>query len=152
MLDQTPRQRWMALLAKAPAEELDESWSRLEGSPGIPAFAFLRRPEIGLTLVRGRIGGDGAAFNLGEMTLTRCSVRLASGVVGHAWIAGRRKQQAERAAILDAMLQESPLPSLHAELDWLEARQAARRLAQSRKSAATKVEFFTLVRGEDPAS
>ena len=30
-------------------------------------------------MVRGRVGGTGAPFNLGEMSVTRCSVRLADG-------------------------------------------------------------------------
>ena len=56
-------------------------------------------------MARGRPGGDGAPFNLGEMTVTRCTVRLEDGTVGHAYVAGRDMRQAELAAVLDAVLQ-----------------------------------------------
>lgn len=147
-LDQNrSRRRWMGLLAKASSAEIDMIWSRL---PSLPAYSLLRRPEIGLMMVQGRIGGDGQAFNLGEMTVTRCSVRLDGGTIGHAWIAGRTLRQAERAAVLDALLQDRGLDAAMAGmLDLLERTQAERKGENSRKAAATKVEFFTMVRGEN---
>lgn len=144
--DENPRQRWMGVLAKARPDEIGKLWERL--AP--PAYAWLRRPETGLIMVRGRAGGDGAPFNLGEMTVTRCSVRLEGGPVGHAWVAGRDALHAERAAVMDALLQSpAPTAELVEGVDALERAQAERRLAASRKAAATKVEFFTMVRGED---
>lgn len=141
------RRRWMGLLAKATPAEIETIWSRL---PPPPPYSLLRQPEIGLMMVQGRIGGDGQAFNLGEMTVTRCSVRLAGGTVGHAWIAGRVCKQAERAAVLDALLQDrGPDGAMAGMLDRLERSQAERRAENSRKAAATKVEFFTMVRGEN---
>lgn len=142
------RRRWMGLLAKASSAEIDMIWSHL--SPP-PSYSLMRRPEIGLMMVQGRIGGDGQAFNLGEMTVTRCSVRLEGGIVGHAWIAGRVPLQAERAAVLDALLQQDRTPDgvMAEALDRLERSQAERRAENSRKAAATKVEFFTMVRGEN---
>jgi alpha-D-ribose 1-methylphosphonate 5-triphosphate synthase subunit PhnG len=97
-------------------------------------------------MVRGRAGGDGAPFNLGEMTVTRCSVALADGTLGHAYVAGRDARQAELAALLDACLQQ---PALHAALHAavvqpLAATQAEARASVARKAAATKVEFFTM--------
>lgn len=142
------RQRWMGILARAEAAELDQCWHRLKQIGALPDYQMLRRPEIGLTLLRGRIGGDGPAFNVGEMTLTRCSVRLADGTVGHAWIAGRRLIQAEQAAVIDAVLQGSPdHAALAEELARLELAFRQRRLTRSKKAAATRVDFFTLVRG-----
>lgn len=139
------RRRWMGVLAQAAPEEIAAAWS---GLPAIPAYDFLRRPEIGLVMVRGRIGGDGAAFNAGEMTVTRCSVRLASGVVGHAWIAGRRADHAERAAVIDALMQDpGRRPGVGPAIDWLADLQAARRERAAHQAAATRVEFFTMVRG-----
>jgi alpha-D-ribose 1-methylphosphonate 5-triphosphate synthase subunit PhnG len=96
-------------------------------------------------MVRGRAGGDGAPFNLGEMTVTRCAVRLGDAV-GHAYVAGRDKRQAELAALVDAALQD---PSRHAALmdaviAPLAARQQAERETEARKAAATRVEFFTM--------
>lgn len=145
--DINARRRWMGILAKARPEEIEECWSKIGPTP---AYDLLRRPETGLVMVRGRVGGDGAPFNLGEMTVTRCSVRLATGAVGHAWIAGRATAQAERAALIDALLQS---PGNHAGietlLDQLAARREARRDESARKAAATRVDFFTMVRGED---
>lgn len=141
------RRRWMGILAKAKPEEVSECWSRL--TP-LPAYDVLRGPETGLVMVRGRIGGDGAPFNLGEMTVTRCSVRLADGTVGHAWIAGRQTAHAEYAAVLDALMQSpGDHRGVEAEIDRLQAAHAARKGHASRKVAATKVDFFTMVRGED---
>lgn len=145
--DITARRRWMGILAKARPDEVAHCWSKFGRS--VP-YDLLRRPETGLVMVRGRVGGDGAPFNLGEMTVTRCSVRLAGGTVGHAWIAGRAATQAEHAALLDALLQS---PGAHAEieaeLERLAALQTARRGEAARKAAATRVNFFTMVRGED---
>ncbi|HYG88137.1 MAG TPA: phosphonate C-P lyase system protein PhnG [Azospirillum sp.] len=141
------RRRWMGVLAKAAPDDLAAAWERLAPKP---AYELLRRPETGLVMVRGRTGGDGAPFNLGEMTVTRCSVRLGGGIVGHAWVAGRRTDHAERAAVLDALMQD---PVRRAEvapaIDRLEAAHAARRERAAREAAATRVDFFTMVRGED---
>ena len=100
--DQTARKGWMSLLAKAPegrATDLAKDASLTA------AFDWLRPPEIGSVMVRGRTGGTGAPFNLGEMTVTRASLRLASGEVGHGYVQGRRKACAETAAMLDALMQ-----------------------------------------------
>jgi alpha-D-ribose 1-methylphosphonate 5-triphosphate synthase subunit PhnG len=102
-------------------------------------------------MVRGRAGGTGAPFNLGEMTVTRCTVELAEGAVGHAYVRGRRRRHAELAAVLDALLQDpTRRPALEADvLERLAAEQAGRRRAAEVKAAATRVDFLTLVRGED---
>lgn len=136
------RRHWMAVLARATAEEIEGLLGKL---PPLPAHETLRAPETGLVMVRGRAGGDGAAFNLGEMTVTRCAVRLGDAV-GHAYVAGRDKRQAALAALLDAALQD---PARHdALMDDvvvpLAARQAARRDAEARRAAATKVEFLAM--------
>ncbi len=145
--DTAARRRWMAILAKADPEEVADCWTKLGGAP---AFDLLRRPETGLVMVRGRTGGDGSPFNLGEMTVTRCSVRLADGTVGHAWIKGRNADHALQAALLDALFQGGDAGGvLGLELDRLAGLQAARRENASRKAAATRVDFFTMVRGED---
>src|SRR5512139_1000175 len=96
------RRRWMAVLACASADDIA---ALLADLPPLPAPERLRAPETGLVMVRGRAGGDGAPFNLGEMTVTRCAVRL-SDAIGHAYVAGRDKRQAELAALLDAALQD----------------------------------------------
>ena len=101
-------------------------------------------------MVRGRMGGTGAAFNLGEMTVTRASVQLETGEVGHAWVQGRDRQHALRAAAVDALLQTDRKADLIAAvLQPLEAEAKAGRAVRGAKAAATKVDFFTLMRGED---
>lgn len=139
------RQGWMRTLAMAPAAELERLWAALGDPPG---YDVLRRPEIGLVMVRGRIAGTGAPFNLGEITVTRCAVRLADGRMGHAYIAGRRQRQAEIAAVADALLQDpAQRPRLAAALlAPLEAAADLRRRDLAAKVAATRVEFFTVAR------
>lgn len=143
----TDRQRWMSLLAKAPEGLLD----RLLGGLGAePAFDWVRPPEVGSVMVRGRTGGTGAAFNLGEMTVTRCVLRLATGETGHAYVQGRSKAKARQAALVDALMQGPEAAAVRVKvLDPLaEAMDAAKR-TRAAKAAATKVEFFTMVRGDD---
>ena len=139
---QASRQRWMAILARASALELAAKLAEL---PPLPASETLRAPETGLVMVRGRAGGDGDAFNLGEMTVTRCALRL--GVhVGHAYIAGRDHAKARLAALLDAALQDSALHAacMQAVVEPLAATQQEARAAEARKAAATRVDFFTM--------
>jgi len=141
------RKAWMSVLAKAPegrvAALLDAALTR-------PAFSWLRGPEIGSVMVRGRAGGTGASFNIGEMTVTRCALRLASGQVGHAYIQGRRKACAEAAALVDALMQTGTAETIRTRvLEPLQSERDAVRAARAAKAAATKVDFFTMVRGED---
>lgn len=138
------RKTWMAMLAKARPDRLAALM------PDLPPHSVLRQPEIGAVMVRGRIGSTGAAFNLGEMTVTRASVRLASGEVGHAWVQGRDKSHALRAAAVDAMMQTDAATDLTASILLpLAAEARSARAARAAKAASTRVEFFTMVRGED---
>lgn len=141
------RKAWMGLLAKAPQGRVG---ALLDAAMTRPDFTWLRGPEIGSVMVRGRTGATGAPFNLGEMTVTRCALSLTSGEVGHAYIQGRRKSDAEAAALVDAMMQGARAETIRrAVLLPLEAEQTAARTARAAKAAATKVEFFTMARGED---
>ena len=137
------RKRWMGVLARAGAVEIA---ARLGSAPPLPAHARLRGPETGLVMVRGRAGGDGAPFNLGEMTVTRCAVRMEDGTVGHAYRAGRDARAAELSAALDAALQDPARRDalLVAVVDPLAAAQEAARETVARKAAATRVQFFTM--------
>ena len=118
--------------------------------PALPVHDLLRAPEAGAVMVQGRFGGAGAAFNLGEMTVTRCSVRLADGAVGHAWVQGRDKGHAVRAAVVDALMQTGSAAEVADRiLAPLAAEAQAERARRTQKAAETKVEFFTMVRGED---
>lgn len=141
------RKEWMALLAKAPPARLSDLSRTISDWP---EFDWLRVPEVGGVMVRGRAGGTGAPFNLGEMTVTRCSVRLASGEVGHAYVQGRDKAHAERAAVIDALMQTARADDLRAAiLHPLTVARDSTRSKRNAKAAATKVDFFTMARGED---
>jgi alpha-D-ribose 1-methylphosphonate 5-triphosphate synthase subunit PhnG len=137
------RQHWMSVLVRAPAEAIE---SGLRRNGPLPAWTRVRGPETGLVMVRGRAGGSGAPFNLGEMTVTRCTVRLGSGLAGHAYVAGRDERRAELAAVADALLQD---PVTREELrdsliQPLAAAQREQRLTRAEKAAATRVEFFAM--------
>lgn len=138
----------MSVLARSAPRDLEVAWAALAVQP---PYRMVRAPELGMVMLRGRAGGSGPRFNLGEMTVTRCSVEVESGAMGHAYIAGRNLRHAELAAVFDALLQDGRVRdtlerSVIAPLE--DAQEEVRRVAASR-SAATKVEFFTLVRGED---
>jgi alpha-D-ribose 1-methylphosphonate 5-triphosphate synthase subunit PhnG len=139
------RQAWMGVLARTDPAALELAVGSLDPAP---VWTRLRAPETGMVMVRGCAGGDGAQFNLGEMTVTRCAVRLACGTVGHAYVAGRDQRKAELAAVLDALLQtDAHGPPLKAGLIAAEAaRQRAKREDALRRAAATKVDFFSMVR------
>ncbi|WP_306006402.1 phosphonate C-P lyase system protein PhnG [Aquicoccus porphyridii] len=141
------RKGWMSLLAKSPPARLAALTGEMTDWPG---FEWLRPPETGGVMVRGRTGGTGAPFNLGEMTVTRCALRLATGEVGHGYVQGRDKAHAERAAMIDAMMQTDRADTLRrAVLDPLATQMQANKASRAAKAAATKVDFFTMVRGED---
>jgi alpha-D-ribose 1-methylphosphonate 5-triphosphate synthase subunit PhnG len=140
------RREWLGLLARAPQAVL-EAWA-FAAAERLPAYVWLRRPECGLYMVRGRIGGAGMRFNLGEMTVTRCALRLVSGASGVGYVQGRAPRRAELAALADACLQSAP----HAEpvqrelIGPLRARLRAEAARQQRKAQATRVEFFAVAR------
>jgi len=149
----TARRRRMEALALADDTILEAEAARYSGSF---SYTFLRRPEAGLVMLEGRAGNSGQRFNLGEMLVTRCVVRLESQdnsavAEGYAFIQGNRPRHAELAAVFDAMLQldnwtESLERSLIAPLIAAREEQLRKR---AKKTARTKVDFFTLVRGEN---
>lgn len=146
------RKHWMATLAKAELAELEKSITTLDT---LPNYRFLRPPEIGLTMVRGRVGGTGEPFNLSEIPLTRCVIQLETAatpepITGFGYVAGRSKRHAELAAVCDGLLQDA---HWQAQIQTqviapLQASYRAKRETQSRQTEATRVNFFTLLRGE----
>ncbi|MCR6497826.1 phosphonate C-P lyase system protein PhnG [Shinella sp. CPCC 101442] len=141
------RQKAMGLLAKASRAELQAAFGALADKPTVQP---VRGPETGLVMVRGRIGGGGAPFNLGEATVSRASIRLDDGTVGHGQTLGTDGAKARLAATFDALFQQ---PARKAEvetlLDAVAARVAKEDAEKARQTAATRVDFFTMVRGED---
>ena len=141
--------KWaMGVLACAEVEALSGLW---EAWPGKPAFTWLRKPESGLVMVRGRMGGEGAAFNLGEMTVTRCALQLEDGTQGHACVQGRSAAKAEVSALVDALHQRpADREAVRQEILLpLEQAREAERAAAAAETAASRVEFFTMVRGDN---
>jgi len=152
------RRTWMAVMARAPRADLEAALNRAMEGTALPAFDWLRPPEIGLAMVRGRIGGTGDAFNMGEATVTRATLRLRgmndsaneNATVGVACHLGRDRRRAELAALADALLQT---PQHHARLQEQLVRPLALQLESKRAqrqqdAASTRVEFFTMVRGD----
>ena len=142
------RQRRLRLLARADRATLEAALAAL---PSPPAWRRLKQPETGLAMVRARAGAAGQRFNLGEMTLSRCVVALQDGVMGVGYVQGRDQRRAELVAVFDALSQDTTEAG---RIEQLLIAPVERRLAEARqqraaKVAATKVDFFTLVRGED---
>lgn len=141
------RQKWLSVLARADRSAIETALA----DQSLPDVVVLRPSEIGLVMVRGRAGGTGQRFNLGEMPVTRCSVRSAAGHVGHGYVQGRDKIHAELSAKLDAALQdvERRQALMETVIEPLAADLAERKRTIEAKAAATKVDFFTMVRGEN---
>jgi alpha-D-ribose 1-methylphosphonate 5-triphosphate synthase subunit PhnG len=140
------RAQWMSLLAQADPAELAAAMDAF--APPADA-AWLRPAQTGLYMLRGRVGGTGPQFNFGEITVTRCSVQVGDHI-GHAWVRGTHARHAELAAFADALMQD-PQQASQIRTNVIEPLQRSlheRRHAESRKAAASKVEFFTVVRGE----
>jgi alpha-D-ribose 1-methylphosphonate 5-triphosphate synthase subunit PhnG len=140
------RQAAMAVLAHSDAAAIA---GRLD-SIAVPGYEDLREPENGLVMVRGRIGGDGAPFNVGEATVSRAAVRLASGEVGFGYALGRDRQKARLIALCDALVQSKEFSDAveTTVLAPLRAVIVAERNKKAAETAATRVDFYTLVRGE----
>jgi alpha-D-ribose 1-methylphosphonate 5-triphosphate synthase subunit PhnG len=146
------RQRWLAILAKARLAELEAAWEALGDKP---RYRALRPTETGLIMLRGRIGGTGQPFNFGEITMTRAAIQLLGPAgdpnqTGFGHVAGRSARQAELVALFDALLQD---PVRHEAVIMtvvgpLAARQQMMKADWAAKVMATKVDFFTMVRGE----
>ena len=116
----------------------------------LPGYENLREPENGLVMVRGRIGGDGAPFNLGEATVSRAAVRITTGEMGFSYTLGRDREKARMIALCDALVQSNEFAAaVEANvLAPLRAAMIATRARKAAESAATRVDFYTLVRGE----
>ena len=140
------RSEWLSVLAKAPQQLFEDLW---RSSDLDPSYDIIRPAEIGGIMVRGRMGGTGDPFNLGEMTVSRASVKLSCGTVGHGYVKGRAKTMALRIALCDALLQTADANKVDAKIlqPLIEAKLTTDKEIAD-KAAATKVDFFTLVRGE----
>ncbi|WP_110650518.1 phosphonate C-P lyase system protein PhnG [Salinicola peritrichatus] len=146
-MSDTSRGARQRLLALSTRERIEACWSTLGE---LPRHRCVRGPETGMAMLRGRMGGTGRAFHLGEMTLTRASVALDDGTLGHGWVRGRDHRHAELIALCDALAQHTEWqPRLERDvLAPLAEELTARQRRDAATAAATRVDFFTLVRGE----
>jgi alpha-D-ribose 1-methylphosphonate 5-triphosphate synthase subunit PhnG len=143
------RQEWMALLARAPNTLLDDIVGQ---HIGLGEPRWLRRPETGLMMIQARVGGSGERFNLGEVTVTRCALRLGEmdegSPVGVSYVLGRNYRHAQLAAIADALLQDD----MHYNDLEIKLLKPIRAFLKNKKSTShqraqtTKVDFFTVAR------
>lgn len=141
------RKEWMRILARAECRDLEAACRRLSA---LPDYRRVRGPETGMVMVQARAGGVGEPFNMGEATVTRCTLQIDQGALGTAYVLGRDRRHAELAALLDGLLQD-PERRGHLMAEVVRPLAAAhrdRRAQQARRTEATKVEFFTMVRGD----
>ena len=148
MEQQTDRQRWLSVLAHSSAALLETHWQALNLQP---AFTLIRPAEIGLTRLQARMGATGKRFVMGDATVTRAVVQLSDGTLGYSYLLGRDKAHAERCALLDALLQQPETRQLLEEkiITPLAAWREEQRQLRAREIASSKVDFFTLVRGDN---
>ena len=143
------RQRWMATLAHSQPDDLNPLWDALH----LNALEWknIRPAETGLTQIQARTGGSGQRFFLGDATLTRAVIQLSSGTYGYSYQLGRDKSHAERCALIDALLQEREdnITLLENLINPLAALQQERHQQRAQEIAASRVDFFTLVRGDN---
>ncbi|HIE5390761.1 TPA: phosphonate C-P lyase system protein PhnG [Enterobacter cancerogenus] len=146
--DTSTRQRWMRALAHCQPAALQ---ARMNALSLTPEYETIRAPEIGLVQLQARMGGTGERFFAGDATLTRAVIRLSSGTLGYGYVLGRDKAHAERCAAIDALLQEQPhfQTLMETLIAPLEADRAARIAARQAQVNASRVDFFTLVRGDN---
>ena len=146
--DEGAAKRALALLARADGELLKQAWDTFNAKP---MFRIIRGPEVGLVMIKGRIGGGGDAFNLGEATVCRASIEMEGGVIGHSYRLGTDKKAAELGAVFHALWQSEDLREEieTAILSPVERQARAQADQRAQETAATKVDFFTMVRGED---
>ncbi|HCT5820004.1 phosphonate C-P lyase system protein PhnG [Citrobacter sedlakii] len=147
-IDTATRQRWMRALSWSNAETLNALMQALKLAP---EYTLIRAPETGLMQIQARMGGTGNRFFAGDTTLTRAVVRLNSGTLGYSYLLGRNKQHAERCAIVDALLQEQAhfQTLMETLIAPLEAEREAQIAARRAEVNASRVDFFTLVRGDN---
>ena len=140
------RKSWMSLLATSSQSDLLNLWEQKKIKVN---YVWLRTPEIGSIMAQGRMGVTGDKFNIGEVTITRCSLKLDCGTIGHSYVQGRSKKKAEISALCDALMQTKLTEKINKKIiKPLEKIKIDKKNKILSKAEATKVDFFTLVRGE----
>ncbi|OEF28979.1 phosphonate C-P lyase system protein PhnG [Vibrio rumoiensis] len=144
----TLRQQWMSTLATADFDQLTTLWQAQHYTPD---YQLIRAPEIGLAQVQARMGGTGNRFNVADITVTRCVVKLASGDLGYSYLSGRNKPHAQLAAVIDGLMQSETYQQelMLSIIKPLQMSREKKHTQRQQQVASSKVDFFTLVRGDD---
>ncbi|MCP3418658.1 phosphonate C-P lyase system protein PhnG [Bradyrhizobium brasilense] len=143
--DKCTREGWMTLFAKVPLAELERHWAAIAR----PKFQWIRRPEYGAAMLRGAVGRTGAVFNVGEASVTRCTVQIETGEIGIAYVLGRNKRHAALAALFDGLMQRDQLTGAGAIIPILASLDECVRKAEREirtETQQSKVDFFMLGR------
>jgi alpha-D-ribose 1-methylphosphonate 5-triphosphate synthase subunit PhnG len=145
---QPTRQQLLSTLAHSRLNDIQALW---QDQVDDIAFEFIRQPECGMVMAVGRAGSSGEPFNLGEVTVSRCAVRLPGGETGFGYVKGRDTNHALHIALLDALAQTR----IHRDqiLDGicrpLQKKLQSKKAEQQARVDKTRVDFFTMIRGED---
>ena len=139
------RQAWLRLFALSSDQEL-ENIVRISGLES--RCSVIAEPEVGIVTVRSRISGNGAKFNIGDACVTKCEVLLDQQTKGYATVLGGRARRAKLVAILDAAMAAQIGEPLFTMVQQLAEAQVLRVAHRRFKAAETKVDFFTMVRGD----
>ena len=142
------RQRRMSILARASYQDVLTLWNK---NPIELEYSIIREPEIGMVQIRGKMGNVGDKFNVGDATMTRASVLLETGEIGHCYMLGRNVKQALLASRIDAVMQiEKYKDMLNIQIiNPLENIYKTTKQKQKKEAQTSKVDFFTLERGEE---
>ena len=148
MKEQQQRQQLLSTLARSTFSDIETLWN---GNPVKHGYRHIRKPETGMVMAVARAGGNGEPFNMGEVTVSRCTLRLDSGETGFGYVRGRNLKHAETIALIDALGQKQDDDSRHIFDELLPGlQQLLENKNQQKQSDAekTRVDFFTMVRGE----
>jgi alpha-D-ribose 1-methylphosphonate 5-triphosphate synthase subunit PhnG len=148
MIEQPQRQQLLSTLARSSFSDIEQHWN---SDAAQHQYQFIRKPETGMVMAVGRAGGNGEPFNMGEVTVSRCTLRLESGETGFGYVRGRNLKHVETIALIDAISQRQDAASEHVVNELLPAlQQKLQQNKQQKQSGAeqTRVDFFTMVRGE----
>ena len=103
-----------------------------------------------MIMVRAKADGSKKRFNLGEVIVSRCVLEVNQKYLGVSWVLGSNLKHVELAALFDGLMQD---PEYHGKLNLsllqaLKEKQKKKDDIIVKDAADTKVEFFTLKRGE----
>lgn len=144
---QKERKEWIGLLGSADPKDLEAA--KKEYAQGVK-ITHVVTPETGMIMVQAKADGSNGRFNLGEVTVSRCVLEVKKTYMGTAWVMGSDLRHAELAALFDALLQDPAThdPLANTLIKKLKIKQTAKNERMAQDAADTRVEFFTLKRGE----